>query len=96
MKHCAIVLFAFALPATAMAGDFRFHYASELLTAPGGVEQLHSKLKIDSNRYCREQYITLNVRGQQECSRALMEQTIERIGNAQLAAYQESRSDRSS
>lgn len=96
MKYFAIVLFSVSLPATAMAGDFRFHYSPEQLTASGGVEQLHSKLEIAANRYCREQYITLNVRGQQECSRTLMEQTIERIGNAQLAAYQQSRSDRSS
>lgn len=96
MKYFAMLLFAFALPATAAAGDFRFHYSPERLSSPDGVEQLHNQLQIAANRYCREQYITLNVRGQQDCSRALMKQTIERIGNAQLAAYQAGLGERSS
>jgi len=96
MKYFAMTLLVLSLPATALAGDFRFVYSPQYLSTPDGVEKLHSQLEYAVNRYCLKQFITLNVVGQQECSRELMEQTIERIGNARLAAYQEARRERSS
>jgi len=96
MKYFALTLLALSLPATALAGDFRFVYSPQYLATSDGVKDLHRELEYAVNRYCRNQFITLNVVGQKECSRALMEQTIERIGNAKLAAYQEARGDRSS
>lgn len=96
MKHVALIVFALSFPAAAMAGDFRFAYSPQALSSPEGVEKLHSKLEMAANRYCRDRYITLNMRGVEQCSRELVDQTVDRIGNARLAAFQAGRSDRSS
>jgi UrcA family protein len=95
MKIPALVL-ALMLPASAMAGDFRFDYSPEYLATPEGVQTLHGKLEIAAKAYCRDQFITLNVRGVSECSKALIEQTVQQIGNARLADYQAVRTQRSS
>lgn len=96
MKSIALALFALTLPAVAAAGDFRFDYSPQQLATPDGVKALHAKLEMDVNRYCREQFITLNQRGTAECTRELLEKTVQQIGNARLAEYQQDRALRSS
>jgi len=89
MKPVVLVIFACSFPAAVAAGEFRFHYDAQNLAVPEGVEQLHGRLETAANAYCRKQYITLNVREVQACSRELMEQVVRQIGNGRLAVLHE-------
>ncbi len=96
MKTVPVFAVALFFSAAAAAGDFRFDYSPAQLGTPEGMEKLHNRLESAANRYCRGQFIGLNVRGVEQCSNEIMKETVERIGNARLAAYQEARSQRSS
>ncbi len=96
MKTLPIFAVALFFSAAAAAGDFRFGYSPSQLATPEGLDKLHNRLESAANRYCRDQFIGLNVRGVKQCSEELVNEAVERIGNARLAAYQEAHSQRRS